>query len=103
MSFLTTSRAPPFADPKIDSGSLHLALPQQSLYSFPDPQGHLSLGFGMGHLQLLASYIEHYILRFPRTKNFCLVQKRPEPLELRDPMHLRGFANGVYQSDVLCR
>jgi hypothetical protein len=48
------------------------------LYSFPDPQGHLSLGFGMGHLQLLASYIEHYILRFPRTKKFL-----PRPKEAR--------------------
>jgi len=31
-----------------------LALLQQSLYSFPDPQGHLSLGFGIEHFQLMA-------------------------------------------------
>jgi hypothetical protein len=47
-----------------------LALPQQSLYSFPDPQGHLSLGFGMKHLQLLASYTEYCTFRVSARKKF---------------------------------
>jgi hypothetical protein len=47
-----------------------LALPQQSLYSFPDPQGHLSLGFGMEHLQLLASTLNIAHFGFLRAKKF---------------------------------
>jgi hypothetical protein len=54
-------------------------LPQQSLYSFPDPQGHLSLGFGMEHLQLLASYTEHYTFRVSACKKFHgTVKKEPD-------------------------
>jgi hypothetical protein len=70
MSFLTTSRAPAFADQKEGSRSFYLALPQQSLYSFPDPQGHLSLGFGMEHLQLLASTLNIAHFGFLRAKKF---------------------------------
>jgi hypothetical protein len=78
MSFLTTSRAPAFADQKEGSRSLYLALPQQSLYSFPDPQGHLSLGFGMEHLQLFA-YTEHYTFRVSERRKFHgSVKKGPD-------------------------
>jgi hypothetical protein len=70
MSFLTTSRAPAFVDQKEGSRSFYLALPQQSLYNFPDPQGHLSLGFGMEHLQLLASYTEHCTFRVSARQKF---------------------------------
>jgi hypothetical protein len=68
MSFLTTSRAG-LCRPEGRFTKFYLALPQQSLYSFPDPQGHLSLGFGMKHLQLLA-YTEHCTFRVSARKKF---------------------------------
>jgi|SRR5215467_4799620 len=91
MSFLTTPRAPAFANRKVHSPSFYLALPQQSLYSFPDPQGHLSLGFGMKHLQLLTSYTEHYTFGFSARKKYFPTQSKrePEPLVLGGQTYLR--------------
>jgi hypothetical protein len=103
MSFLTTSRAPAFADPRMNLRSLHLALPQQSLYSFPDPQGHLSLGFGMEHLQLWLSYIEHYNhSAFCAQKKFPGSEKRAIKLWSRACRRTRVVSRLAWQSDVIC-
>lgn len=88
---LTTSRAPAFADQKEGSRSLYLALPQQSLYSFPDPQGHLSLGFGMEHLQLFA-YNEHYTFRVCEPKKLHGLVKKGLTFGPGQQRRIRGYA-----------
>jgi hypothetical protein len=73
MSFLTTSRAPAFADQKGRFTKPLFGFAAAILVQLPDPQGHLSLGFAVEHLQLL---LTPNITHSSERKNFMAQSKR---------------------------